>query len=104
MITLTKSIRKCKTPAPQKKNRLKRLVSMGRASKGVITELYSPIDSTNRFINLALQSIGENPQGRQFLLESKEGVRKMAAILKKLNNYAMKMEAEIRQMEDYETK
>ncbi|MFA6320576.1 MAG: hypothetical protein WCY36_01825 [Candidatus Omnitrophota bacterium] len=73
---------------------------MGEISKGIINELYSPIDATNRFINLALQSIGENPQGRQFLLESKEGIRKTSLLLNKLNNYAKKMEEEIRKMPD----
>ena len=66
----------------------------------IINELYSPIDAVNRFINLALQSIGENPQGRQFLLESKEGIRKTSQLLKKLNNYAGQMEEEIRKMPD----
>ncbi len=76
----------------------RRLVSMGEISKGIINDLYSPIDATNRFINLALQSIGENSQGRQFLLESKQGIRKTSLLLKKLNNYAKKKEKEIRDM------
>ncbi len=76
----------------------RKLASMGEISKGIINELYSPIDATNRFINLALQSIGENPQGRQFLLESKEGIRKTSLLLKKLNNYAKRIEEEIRKM------
>lgn len=78
--------------------KLKKLVSMGEISKGIINELYSPIDSTNRFINLALQSIGENPQGRQFLLESKEGIRKMADLLQKLNEHTEKIQSEIREI------
>lgn len=76
----------------------KRLVSIGAVSKEIINELSSPIDATNRFINLALQCIGENSQGRQFLLESKEGIRKTSLLLKKLNNYAEKIEDEIRKI------
>jgi len=83
-----------------KRLRYRRLVSIGEITKGIINELYSPIDATNRFINLALQSIGENPQGRQFLLESKEGIRKTSLLLKKLNNYAKKIEEEIRSIPD----
>lgn len=78
--------------------RYRRLASMGKITKGIINELYSPIDATNRFINLALQSIGENPQGRQFLLESKEGIRQTSLLLKRLNDYAKKIEDEIRKM------
>ena len=83
------------------KNRIsqyRKLASMGEITKGLINDLYSPIDATNRFINLALHAIGENPQGRQFLLESKEGIRKTSSLLNKLNNYANKIEDEIRRM------
>jgi hypothetical protein len=84
---------KRKAGAEKSKNRI------GSMQK-IINELYSPIDAVNRFINLALQSIGENPQGRQFLLESKEGIRKTSQLLKKLNNYAGQIEEEIRKMPD----
>lgn len=81
-------------PRYDKTSGIKRLASMGEISKGIINDLYSPIDATNRFINLALQSIDENSQGRQFLLESKEGMRKTSMLLNKLNQYARKMEQE----------
>ncbi len=68
---------------------------MGRVSYNIINSLYSPIDATNRFINLALQHTDEDCQSRQFLLESKVGIRKMAVLLKRLNNYARKMEREL---------
>ena len=73
----------------------KRLISMGRNSLDIINELYNPIDAVNRFINLALQHIEEDSQSRQFLLESKSGVRKMSGLLNRLNNYAKKMEKEM---------
>ena len=97
MVNLDKQNRKAPWRSSKAQaSRYKRLISMGEAYKGIINELYSPIDATNRFINLALHSIGENPQGRQFLLESKQGIRKMSILLKKLNNYAKKIEDEIR--------
>ena len=73
----------------------KRLISMGRSSIDIINELYNPIDAINRFINLALQHVEEDSQSRQFLLESKSGVRKMSGLLNRLNNYAKKMEKEV---------
>lgn len=76
----------------------KKLISMGKISIGLINELDSPIDSINRFINLALQTIGENSQSRQFLLESKQGIRKTSHLLKRLNNYAKKIEEEIEEI------
>ncbi len=71
---------------------------MGKRYKGIINEISNPIDSTNRFINLALNSVGDNSQGRQFLLESKQGIRKTAVLLKKLNDYSYKIEKEILEM------
>lgn len=73
-----------------------KLAVMGKRYKRIINELSSPIDATNRFINLALQSIGEHSQGRQFLLESKQGLRKTVTILNKLNEYTKRIEKEIR--------
>ncbi len=78
--------------------RFKRLMTMGKISSNIINELYSPIDSINRFINLALQAMGDNSQGREFLLESKEGIRKTSQLLKKLNNYAKKIEKEFQEI------
>lgn len=80
-------------------SKYKRLASMGERSKGIINELYSPIDATNRFINLALQSIDEDSQERQFLLESKEGIRKTSILVKKLDEYASMMEKEFLDMD-----
>ena len=79
-------------------NRYRRLVSLGIISTGIINKLYNPIDSINRFINLALQSIEEDSQSRQFLLESKHGIRRTSLLLKRLNNYAKKIEEEIREI------
>ena len=73
----------------------KKLATMGKLSANIINELYNPIDATNRFINLALQSIEEDSQGRQFLLESKSGIRRMSSLLEKLDKYAKKLEKEI---------
>lgn len=81
--------------AINKKRRYSRLVSIGKASKDIINELFSPIDAANRFINLALNDISEGSQSRQFLLESKQGIKKSAELLRELNSYVKKMEKEI---------
>lgn len=75
-------------------NRFKKLSLMGKKYNGIINEISSPIDATNRFINLALHSIGDNSQGRQFLLESKQGIKKTLTLLKRLDNYSKKIENE----------
>lgn len=76
-------------------HRYRRLASMGKGSAKIVSELYSPIDSTNRFINLALQSSEEHSQSRQFLIESKQGIRKTSELLKKLSEHMKSIEKEI---------
>ncbi|PIU41938.1 MAG: hypothetical protein COS99_02880 [Candidatus Omnitrophica bacterium CG07_land_8_20_14_0_80_42_15] len=78
--------------------RYNKLVSLRRDSAGIISELCNPVDAVNRFLNLALEHIEENSQTRQFILESKVGVRKMATLLKRLDIYARKMEKEMRKL------
>ena len=72
-----------------------KLASMGKISVDLINKMYNPVDAAYRFVNLALQRIEEDSQSRQFLLESKSGLRKMSTLLKKLNNYAKKIEKEM---------
>lgn len=79
----------------KKKNSYRRLVSIGEVTKEIISDLSSPIDSVNRFINLALHTTSDGSQSRQFLLESKEGIRKTSVLLTRLNKYAKKIEQEI---------
>lgn len=76
----------------------KKLSLMRRKYKGIINEISNPVDSTNRFINLALNTVGDDSQSRQFLLESKQGIKKTAALLKRLNDYSLKIEKEIVEM------
>ena len=73
----------------------KKLVSMGKISTGILYQLDGPIDSINRFINLALLTLDEGSQSRQFLLESKQRIRKTVALLKRLNQYAKQIEKEL---------
>lgn len=75
--------------------RYEKLAIIGKKSSGIINELCSPIDATNRFINLTLQTIDEKSQGREFLLESKRGIRKTSHLLRRLNRYAIEIEREI---------
>ena len=75
-----------------------KLASMGKASINIINKLFNPIDATNRFLNLALQTVEEDSQSRQFILESKTGLRKTSGLLKRLNKYARKMEREFNEI------
>jgi hypothetical protein len=58
----------------------------------LVNEIFNPIDSANRFMNLCLQNSEENSQTREFLLESKEALRSASLVLGKLNQQTQKME------------
>lgn len=75
----------------------KKLFWICKGAAEIINQLYSPIDAVNRFINLALQNLSDDSQSRQFLVESKEGIRKTSLLLKRLDSYAKEMEREIRE-------
>lgn len=75
-----------------------KIFRMSKISMEIMNEIYAPIDTINRFINLTLQTMEENEQGREFLLESKLAIRKTVVLLKRLNNYAKKIEKEIREL------
>lgn len=75
-----------------------KIFRMGRISLKIMNEISVPLDSINRFINLTLQTMKEDEQGREFLLESKLAIRKTAILLKRLNNYTKKIEKEIREI------
>ena len=60
----------------------------------MINQLYNPIDAINRFINLALQNIDDDSQSRQFLIESKQGIRETSFLLRRLNKYTKRIEKE----------
>ena len=74
------------------------LSSMCKSFNQTINQLYNPIDAVNRFINLALQSLESNSQGRQFLVESKQGIRRTSLLLKQLDHNCKEMEKEILRM------
>ena len=83
-----------KSKKARSKKKYDKLATMGEISRNIINRLYSPIDATNSFLNLALQSTGEDSQSRQFLLESKLGLRRLSVLIKRLEHYAKKMEKE----------
>lgn len=89
-------------PSKGKSGQPKKVASMGRISASIINEMYDPIDAINRFINLALQSLEEGSQSRQFLVESKKGVRRTSALLKRLNRYVQRIEEEMHKIPEYE--
>ena len=98
MIELSKP----KKAATSNHHRYKKVACIGRVSMEIINEISVPIDAVNRFLNLTLQTVDESSHSREFLLESKAAIRKTSVLLKRLNNYAKKLEKEIREISENE--
>ncbi len=86
------------TKSEEGNGRYKKLASMGEVSRRIINRFYNPLDAMNRFLNLALANVEEDSQSRQFLLESKVGLKRMSVLLKRLDNYADKIEKEFNEV------
>lgn len=95
MIPLANKAVNGKTETPRRK----KIAVMCRECISVIDELFAPLDAANRFINLALQNTQEDSQIRQFLLESKEGIKISSVLLKKLDDNTRRIEREIRALD-----
>ena len=78
--------------APKAFYRHRKLISMGRISKSLISSLCDPVDAANRFINLTLQELTDNSQEKEFLLESKKGIKKASELIKELSYYVNEIE------------
>ena len=60
------------------------LVSIGKLASHLAHELNNPLDAIRRFINLALDQVGETGPAREFLLKAKQGVRRSLQVIRGL--------------------
>lgn len=73
------------------KRQLERTESMatfGKLASGVAHELNNPLDGAIRYLNLALERLGEEEVPREYLLHAKEGLNRMAQIIRSLLDFA----------------
>ena len=78
--------------------RFRSVASMCKTATAIISQLYNPIDTSNRFINLALQSLEEDSQSRQFLIDSKHEIRRASILLKRLIIFTKEMEEQLQRI------
>ncbi|HTL48456.1 MAG TPA: ATP-binding protein [Verrucomicrobiae bacterium] len=71
------------------------LVSIGKLASNLAHELNNPLDSIRRYVNLALEQVMEDSLARQYIMKSKEGIRRAIQVIRGLLQYsrhAAKME------------
>ncbi len=61
-----------------------RLATLGKLAGGIAHEFNNPLDGVMRYTNLCLQHVGEDDMMRGYLLEIKQGLNRMANIVRSL--------------------
>lgn len=60
------------------------LVSLGKLASHLAHELNNPLDAIRRFINLAIDHVGQDNPAREFLLKAKQGIRRSVQVIRGL--------------------
>lgn len=60
------------------------LVSLGKLASHLAHELSNPLDAIRRFINLAIDHVGQDSPARDFLLKAKQGIRRSIQVIRGL--------------------
>jgi signal transduction histidine kinase len=68
--------------------RYKKFSSLGKFAGGLVHEINNPLDGVIRFINLSLDNVSEDDVVREYLLESKKGLSRIAQFVRSLLNFS----------------
>ncbi len=68
--------------------RTESMASFGKLASGVAHELNNPLDGAIRYLNLAMERLGEDDVPREYLLHAKEGLNRMVQIIRSLLEFA----------------
>jgi len=76
------------TVVEQTLKRQEPLVSIGKLASNLAHELNNPLDSIRRYVNLALDQVMEDSLAREYILKSKEGVRRAIQVIRGLLQFS----------------
>jgi len=66
------------------------LASIGKFSSQIAHELNNPLDAVRRYVNLALDQLGEDSIARDYLLKAKKGMRQSLQVIRGLLAFSRK--------------
>lgn len=81
------------------KNKLevsKKFSSLGKLAGGIVHELNNPLDGVIRYTNLALDALEESSVAREYLLEAKKGLTRIAELLRSLLDFSWSLSSSAR--------
>lgn len=72
----------------KEQNKLQKFASVGKLVAGMAHELNNPLDGVIRYINLSLGQVNEKGIVREYLLDAKKGLNRIAGIIRSLLDFA----------------
>ncbi len=80
---------------------LEKYASVGKLAAGVVHEINNPLDGVIRYVNMLLGQITENSVAREYLLEAKKGLARIANITKSLLEFSHQVNSNRPEIKNY---
>lgn len=85
----------------KQKSSLEKYASVGKLAAGIVHEVNNPLDGTIRYANMLLHQLEDNSVAREYLLEVKKGLGRIANITKSLFDFSRKIDFSSSQAKKY---
>ena len=85
----------------KQKDALEKYASMGKLAAGIVHEINNPLDGIIRYTNMLLSQSEENQISRDYLLEIKSGLNRIANITKSLLEFSHLVNSKSHQAKNY---
>jgi len=80
---------------------LEKYASMGKLAAGIVHEINNPLDGVLRYTNIVLSQIKDHSVIREYILEAKKGLSRIANITKSLLEFSQKINSEREELKRY---
>lgn len=94
-------LKKEKEALDKQKSLLEKYASVGKLAAGIVHEVNNPLDGIMRYTNMLINQAQENSIAREYLLEIKNGLERIAQVTKSLYEFSHRVNACPLQMQEY---
>ena len=85
----------------KQKSFLEKYASVGKLAAGIVHEINNPLDGIIRYTNILLAQIEDNSIGREYLLEVRKGLNRIAGITRSLLEFSHQVNSASSQVKKY---